>query len=167
MLPNILVIVACGLIPMILGMAWYNPALFGKAWLKEAGLTEEAMKANQKPLKFLFGFILNVLLAFGVFTLVTHEFSILGLVGGDPALLQPGTTGGDFLAEYGGSFSRFSHGAVHGIFNAFFIVAAFIGHQCLWSGKSFKYFLIDWVFWSICVIIMGGVIAQWGGNMVV
>lgn len=166
MTPNVLVIVATALIPMIIGMAWYNPSLFGNAWLKEAGMTQDDMKANQKPLKFLLGFICNVLLAFGLFTLVTHEFAILGLVGGDPALLGAGTTGGAFLAEYGGSFSRFSHGVVHGIFASLLFAIPFIGHQCLWSGKSLKHFLIDLGFWTVCIILMTGVIAQWGGNMI-
>jgi len=167
MTPNLLIVVATGLIPMILGMVWYNPSLFGTAWLNETGMTQDDMKANQKPLKFLLGFICNVLLAFGLFTLVTHEFSILGLVGGDPELLKPGTTGGAFLAEYGGSFARFSHGAVHGIFATILVAIPFIGHQCLWSGKSFKFFLIDVGFWLVCMVLMGGVIAQWGANAIV
>ena len=166
MTPNVLIIVATGLIPMLLGMAWYNPALFGNAWLSESGMTQDDMKANQKPLKFLLGFICNVLLAFGLFTLVTHEFSILGLVGGNKELLTSGTAGA-FLAEYGGTYARFSHGVVHGIFAAVLLAIPFIGHQCLWSGKSFKLFLIDFGFWLVCMILMSGVIAQYGGNMIV
>jgi len=166
MTPNVLIIVATALIPMVIGMAWYHPSLFGNAWLKEAGMTAEDMKANQKPLKFLLGFICNVLLAFGLFTLITHEFSMLGLVGGDPELLKTGT-GAAFLAEYGGIFSRFSHGVVHGIFATLLFAIPLIGHQCLWSGKSFKLFLLDVGFWLVCIILMSGVIAQWGGNMVV
>jgi len=166
MTPNLLIILATALIPIVVGMAWYHPSLFGNAWLKEAGMTQEDMKANQKPLKFLFGFIFNFLLAFGLFTMVTHEFSILGLVGGDPELLKSGTAGA-FLAEYGGSFSRFSHGVVHGILATIVMVVPIIGHQCLWSGKSFKYFLLDVGFWLVCIILMSGVIAQWGGTLIV
>ena len=162
MFPNLLVIVAAGLIPIVMSMIYYHPSLMGTAWLKEAGMTQEDMKANQKPLKFFLGFVLNVLLAFGIFTMITHEFSVVGLVGGDLELLKEGTTGGAFLAEYAGNYARFSHGAAHGIFTAFIVVAPFIGHQCLWSGKSFKIFLIDWFFWSLAVIVMGGVLAQWG-----
>ena len=164
MTPNVLVVIATAIIPIILGMLYYNPALAGNAWLKEAGMTEDQMKENQKPLKFLLGFICNVLLAFGLFTLVTHEFSILGLVGGNEELLKPGTTGGAFLAEYGGNYARFSHGVVHGLFASVLLAIPFIGHQVLWSGKSFKYFLMDFVFWTICIVLMSGVIAQWGAN---
>jgi len=166
MLPNVLIIVATGLIPVVLGMIWYNPALFGSVWLEEAGMTPEDMKANQKPLKFLLGFLCNVLLGFGLFTLVTHEFSVLGLVGGDVEALKSGT-GAAFLAEYGGSFARFSHGAVHGLFAAVLLALPFIGHQCLWSGRSFKYFLLDWAFWTLCIVLMSGVIAEWGAQAVV
>ena len=167
MFPNLLVIVAAGLIPIVMSMIYYHEKVLGTIWLKEAGMTKEDMKANQKPLKFLLGFILNVLLALGIFTMITHEFSVLGLVGGDMELLKEGTLGGDFLREYMGSFSRFSHGAVHGIFTAFLVIAPFIGHVYLWSGKSFKLFLLDWIFWALAVIVMGGVIAQWGGVPVV
>ncbi|MDF1696796.1 MAG: DUF1761 domain-containing protein [Saprospiraceae bacterium] len=163
MTPNLLIIVATGLIPMVLGMAWYHPSLFGTAWLKEAGMTQEDMKANQKPLKFLLGFICNVLLAFGLFTMVTHEFSILGLVGGDMEAINSGTAAA-FLAEYGGNYARFSHGVVHALFAAVIVAIPFIGHQCLWQGKSLKYFLIDFAFWAVCMILMGGIIAQWGAN---
>jgi len=162
---NYLIIIATGLIPMILGMAWYHSSLFGNAWLTEHGMTQDQVKANQKPLKFLLGFICNVLLAMGLFTMVTHELSVLGLVGGDKELIKAGTTGGAFLAEYGGSFSRFSHGAVHGIIAAVLVAIPLIGHQCLWAGKSLKLFLIDFGFWLVCMILMGGIIAQWGTTM--
>lgn len=166
MTPNVLVIIGSALIPMAVGMLWYSPAVFLNPWLKGAGMTMDEMKTGQKPLKFFIGFICNVLLAFGLFTLITHEFSLLGLVGGDPELLRTGT-GAAVLAEYGGVFARFSHGAVHGIFATLLFAVPLIGHQCLWSGKSFKYFLIDTGFWLVCIILMSGVIAQWGGNMIV
>ncbi len=166
MIPNLIIIVGCAFIPMLLGMIWYNPSLFGAAWLNEAGMTQDDMKANQKPLKFFLGFVCNFLLAFGLFTAVVHEFSVLGLVGGDVELLKTGTAAA-FLGEYGGTFARFSHGIVHGIVAAFVFALPFIGHQCLWSGKSWKYFFIDFGFWLVCMILMGGVVAQWGGNMIV
>lgn len=166
MYPNLLILIACAFIPMLVGMAWYNPSLFGKAWMEGAGLTSDAMKANQKPLKFFLGFVCNFLLAFGLFTAVTHEFSILGLVGGDAELLKTGT-GAAFLAEYGGSFSRFSHGIVHGIEAAVVFALPIIGHHCLWSGKSRKFFFIDFGFWAVCIILMTGVIAQWGASPIV
>lgn len=166
MTPNLLILVAAALIPMILGMAWYHPSLLGTAWLKEAGMTQEDMKGNQKPLKFFLGFVCNFLLAFGLFALGTHEFSVLGLVGGKTELLATGTAAA-FLAEYGGSFSHFGHGIVHGLEAAIAFAIPFIGHRCLWAGKSFKFFAIDFGFWLVCMILMGGVIAEWGGTMVV
>jgi hypothetical protein len=166
MTPNFLILLVAALIPMLLGMAWYHPSLFGTAWLKEAGMTQEDMKANQKPLKFFLGFVCNFLLAFGLFTAVTHEFSVIGLVGGDIELAKTGTAAA-FLAEYGGTFSRFSHGIVHGIEAAIVFALPLIGHQCLWSGKSRKYFFLDFGFWAVCIILMSAVIAQWGGSMIV
>ena len=166
MTPNVLIIVATGFIPLVLSMLWYSPALFGNTWLNEMGMTKEDMKKNQKPLKFILSLVVNILLGFGLFTMSAHEFSVLGLVGGDPALATSGTAGA-FLAEYGGSFSRFSHGAVHAIFAAILVALPFLAHQAMWSGKSFKAFAIDFCFWLLAMVLMGGVISQWGGNLLV
>lgn len=166
MTPNFIVIIATAFIPMVLGMLWYSPALFGNAWLKEMGLTQDQMKENQKPLKFLMAFICNILLAIGLFTMCTHEFSVLGLVGGNEDLLRTGT-GGAFLAEYGGTYARFSHGVVHGLFSSLLVAVPLIGHRCLWAGKSFKFFLLDLGFWTLCIVLMSGIISQWGGNLIV
>lgn len=44
---NLWAVLAAGLSSMALGSLWYSPALFGKAWMREAGLTEEkARSAN-------------------------------------------------------------------------------------------------------------------------
>lgn len=44
---NLWAVLAAGLSSMALGSLWYSPTLFGKAWMREAGLTEEkARSAN-------------------------------------------------------------------------------------------------------------------------
>lgn len=159
--PNWIIIAATALIPMVLGMVWYHESLFGTAWLKENNMTKDDMKANQKPLKFFLGFVCNFLLAIGLFLFTVHESSVLGLVGGDPEILKSGSAAA-FMKDYAGKFNYFGHGVVHGIIAAIGFGIPFIGHKCLWSGMSFKGFLLDWAFWLICMILMAGVIAQWG-----
>lgn len=46
---NYLAVLVCGIIAMPIGAIWYGP-VFGKAWMKEVGLTEEDVK-NFNPLK--------------------------------------------------------------------------------------------------------------------
>lgn len=41
---NYLAVVAAALSTFLLGGLWYSPAVFGKAWMKENGFTEESMK---------------------------------------------------------------------------------------------------------------------------
>ncbi|HEU5291851.1 MAG TPA: DUF1761 domain-containing protein [Cyclobacteriaceae bacterium] len=41
---NYLAIILAALSTFLLGGLWYSPAVFGKAWMKENGFTEESMK---------------------------------------------------------------------------------------------------------------------------
>ena len=40
------------LIPMVVAMVWYNPKVFGNAWMKAAGMTEEKAKGANMFLVF-------------------------------------------------------------------------------------------------------------------
>ena len=42
---NYLAVIAAAVATFALGGLWYSPALFGKAWQREAGVTEEKMKS--------------------------------------------------------------------------------------------------------------------------
>ena len=43
---NIWAVLAAGLSSMVLGGLWYSPALFGKAWMRESGMTEEKARSS-------------------------------------------------------------------------------------------------------------------------
>ncbi|HUP21048.1 MAG TPA: DUF1761 domain-containing protein [Gemmatimonadota bacterium] len=43
---NWLAVVAAGLADMVVGALWFSPVLFGKAWMRGAGVTDEAARAN-------------------------------------------------------------------------------------------------------------------------
>ena len=63
---NYLAIIVAALSTFIIGGVWYSPAVFGKAWMKENGFTEESLK-NSNMLK-IFGtaFILGLVAAFNL-----------------------------------------------------------------------------------------------------
>ena len=51
---NILAVLVAAIVPMAIGMVWYNPKTLGNAWMKETGLNEEELrKANMVKI---FGF---------------------------------------------------------------------------------------------------------------
>jgi hypothetical protein len=50
----------------MLGGLWYSPALFGKAWQRECGLSDDQLKA--RPVGMIFGtsFVLALIMAFNL-----------------------------------------------------------------------------------------------------
>jgi hypothetical protein len=73
----------------ILGGLWYSPLLFGKVWMKETGITEQAAK-NQNMVKiFGLAFIASVVIAFN-----------LAMFLGNSSTLETGVFYG-FLAGFG------------------------------------------------------------------
>jgi len=64
MTPNWIAVLVAGISAFVLGGAWYSPALFGKAWMKENNLTEEKIKSGNKAK--IFGVALLLTLAMAV-----------------------------------------------------------------------------------------------------
>lgn len=56
---NLLAVLVATVVNMVLGMIWYSPKLFGKAWMKLTGMTDEKAKKGMKK-----GFALGVLASF-------------------------------------------------------------------------------------------------------
>ena len=50
----------------ILGGLWYSPLLFGKTWMKETGITEEAAKNQNMAKVFGFAFVASLVIAFNL-----------------------------------------------------------------------------------------------------
>ena len=48
---NYLAIFVASIIGMAVGMVWYSPAIFGKAWLKALGWSEKDLKQKKKGAK--------------------------------------------------------------------------------------------------------------------
>ncbi|HLL32028.1 MAG TPA: DUF1761 domain-containing protein [Allosphingosinicella sp.] len=45
-----LAVLLCGASSMVLGAIWYSPLLFGRAWQREAGITDAALAGGNMPL---------------------------------------------------------------------------------------------------------------------
>ena len=60
---NYLAVVIAAVASFLLGGLWYSPALFGKAWQREAGLTEEQLKSGNMARIFGLSLVLSLLAA--------------------------------------------------------------------------------------------------------
>lgn len=61
-----LAILVSSVVYMILGALWYSPALFGKTWMKGIGKTDSQVKADFKPINYLWAFLGSLLAAYGI-----------------------------------------------------------------------------------------------------
>ena len=56
-------VIAATIAAFVLGAAWYSKALFGNAWMREVGLTEEAINSANMGKMFGGTFVLQILAA--------------------------------------------------------------------------------------------------------
>ena len=60
---NYLAVVIAAVASFLLGGLWYSPALFGKAWQRETGLTDEQLKSGNMARIFGLSLVLSLLAA--------------------------------------------------------------------------------------------------------
>lgn len=154
---NFIAILVAAVSTMVIGMIWYHPKVFGNAWMKEIGMTEEQAKTGNMLKIFGFAFLFSFLIAFSLPPAVIHEFGAAQLNGGDvtnPAYLE-------YVAACGEKFRSFKHGALHGGMLGVFFAFPMIGMNALFEHRSFKYIFIHAGYWIVSLTIMGGIICAW------
>ena len=146
-----------GLIPLITGFIWYNPKVFGNAWMRSVGMTEESMKGANMALIFGLCYLFGVMLASAVMAIVIHQLGFNSVFQGDNT---PETAAymKNFFETYGNRFRTFKHGAFHGFLSGLFFAAPIIGTYALYERKSFTYVAINAGYWIFNFMLMGGVI---------
>jgi hypothetical protein len=60
---NIWAVLVAALSTFMIGGLWYSPAVFGKAWMRENGFTEESMKNGNMVKIFGLAFVLGLIAA--------------------------------------------------------------------------------------------------------
>ncbi|MDQ3051325.1 MAG: DUF1761 domain-containing protein [Bacteroidota bacterium] len=162
---NFLVIALAALIPLAVGMIYYNPKVLGNAWMASAGLTEEQLKGANMGLIFGLTYVFSFLIAFSMQFTVIHQFHMMSVLTDEPGLNDPTSAVGqyyaDFLATYGQHFRTFKHGVFHGVLSTLFFIMPVIGINALFERKKFKYIAIHTGFWAICLGLIGGIISAW------
>ncbi len=161
---NFLAVLGAALIPIIIGSIWYNPKVFGHAWMKAANL--DKMDGGKIPL------IVSLTLVFSFFVATTmnfiaiHQWGVQSTLMTDPkALADPTTPIGayfaDFMANYGNNFRTFKHGALHGTMAGLLFIMPIIAINAMFERKGFKYIAINSGFWVVSLALMGGIVCAW------
>ncbi len=162
---NFIAVLVAALVPTIVGFLWYNPKLFGNAWMKAADMTEEKIKGGNMPVIFGVSFLLSFLLAMNMNTLAIHQNNIDGvfMVGSEsPAAdSEEGILLATFHEKYDGLNRTFGHGAIHGLFATIFFILPILGTNALFERKSGKYIFINVGYWLVTVMIMAGIVCAW------
>ena len=161
MQPNLLIIFLASLVPMLIGFIWYNPKVFGNIWMKESGMTMEKAKSMNMAKMMGLTYLFSLMIAFMLPTLVIHQAGMYSMIMGDTT---PETKSwlDAAVAKYGTNFRTFKHGMLHGFLSGLFIGLPLIGTSAVYEGRSGKYIWIASGFWMISMMIMGGIICQWG-----
>jgi len=129
---NWLAVFVSALSTLLIGGLWYSPAVFGNAWMKENGFTEESMKGANMAKIFGLAFLLGVI----------ASINLAMFLGPDPAM-------------------NAGWGAFYGFLAGFGWVATFIGTHYLFERKSLKLFLINAGCSVVTLTVMGTIIGAW------
>lgn len=158
---NLPVLFGVALVPLLVGMVWYNPKVLGNAWMQACGFSEEQMKNADKSGMwkiFIQVYIFSLFFTFILQFLVIHQFGAFGMIGGNIENALPSFQA--FMTDYGSAFRTFKHGALHGSMSGLFIGLFMVGTSALFEMKSWKYILIHVGYYMLCATIMGGLLCQ-------
>src|SRR3989344_2369946 len=135
---NYWAVVVGAIISVVLGMIWYNPKVFGTAWIGAQGKSMDEMLAKMKASgkSMTNQYIIQIVSALVMNYVLAHFVSLLGQV-------------------------TFMDGATLGFWLWLgFVATAMIG-MVLWEGKPWKYFSIVAGYHLVNMLIVGGLLAAW------
>lgn len=157
---NLLILLVTSCIPLLVGAIYYSPTLAGKLWAKD----ETNGKQKHKPMVYVFTLILSFFYSLALAYQVIHQLHFQSMLYNEVGFLtKEGSAFKDFeyiMANYGHCFRTFKHGLFHGFLNSIFIVLPILGIHLMFEGKTWKYILVNWGYWAICGMLMGGIICE-------
>lgn len=156
---NFLAILAAAVSALVVGFVWYNPKVFGNAWMKAAGMTDEQVKGGNMAKIFGLALLFAIMLAFSLQGMTIHQMGAMSMVGGDVENALPSYQA--FMDDYGDAFRTFKHGAFHGVLAGIFIALPILGTNALFDRKGAKYIFINSGYWIVTLAIMVGIICGW------
>lgn len=156
---NLIAIPVAAVAALVIGAIWYNPKVFGNAWMRASGMTQEKMKGGNMAVIFGLSLLFAILLATLLMQFTNHEWGAIGMIGGDPEVATPSFNA--FMEEYGNAFRSYKHGALHGVLFGVFGALPIIGTIALFERKSAKYILINSGYWIVTLGVMGAILCGW------
>jgi hypothetical protein len=158
------VLLAAALIPLLTGFIWYHPKVFGNTWMKAAGITPEEGKGANMALVFGLTYIFSILIGMTLNFITIHQWTLLSLLADNQDLQQEGSASNlrlkELIAEFGGKFRTFGHGALHGFLSALTFVTPILAINAMFERKGFKYIAVNSGYWILTFLLMGGIICQ-------
>ncbi len=132
---NYLAVLVAAVLAFLLGGLWYSPAVFGRAWVRGHGLTEEQVKEMRKRagLHYAIVALLLLLMAYATGRLLFHWHVASGVATGISLALL--------------------------IWLGFVLTTALMG--VLLGGRRLAGVAIDLGYQLACLLIMGIVLAAW------
>lgn len=156
---NFLAILAAAFSSQLVGMIWYNPKVFGNAWMKATGVTEEQARGGNMWVSMLLGVVYAFFVAVFIQFVAIHQIgavsATIDIAGVDPTVLS------NYLSAYGDTYRTFKHGALHGAMFGLFFVFPIIATGAMYEKRSFKYALISGGYWTVTLMIMAGIVCGW------
>lgn len=159
---NFIAVLIAAIIPMVMGFIWYNPKVFGTAWMAASGMTPEKAKQSNMAVVFGVSFLMSLLLAFSIQFMVIHQYHVTSLffkLPIDDVNSPEGALYHQIMDLLGSSWRTFKHGALHGFIGGLFIALPIMCTNALFEGKGFKYIMINAGYWIVTMMIMGGIIS--------
>jgi len=148
------------LIPMIMGMIYYHPKVAGTAWMKANGFEPKDLEGGNMAAIMIVSYILSVFLAFGLTGVVIHQFMAFGMFA--PEIFEAGSeaqaTFTKLMEDYGSNGRTFGHGALHGAMAGITILLPVFGANSLFEKRGWNYILVNVIYWTITVALMGGLL---------
>lgn len=137
LLVNYWSVLAAAVASFILGMLWYSPLLFGKIWMKLAGISQQSMKGKglTPPVAMFLGFLANLVVAY----VLAHFLNLFGATTWQSGFELA------FWAWLG------------------FTTVTQLG-SFLWEGKPFSLFLLNTTYSLANLMLMSAVITLWPSN---
>ncbi len=117
-----------GLVPMIVGYVWYNPKVFGGAWMKSLGFTEETLRQGNMGLTMGLATLCSIFLAWRMNEYASHT--------------QPG-------------WSQLVHGFFHGAWSMGLPAAVVLVSNGLFQRSSVNNIIINALYWIVALGLMG------------
>jgi hypothetical protein len=132
---NYLAVLVAAVAAFGLGALWYSPILFGKAWQKELGFSDEYLQQGNMGLIFGSSFLMMLIMSFGL-----------------AALLQ---------GQVGESSIDWLSGLYHGLLIGVFFVGTSVAINLLYQRKSVKLWAIDALYQIVFLGIIGTILGAW------